>query len=215
MDAEGTSRMFHRPIREQCSTNSTQTSSLVVEGETLICEDIREGWAKHFDTLATPSSSTDYDDQYLEQAREINILINLICESPSTIEPASKEEEILAAITKLHNNKAPDVMGLTSEHIKMAKSPSTETIRDIINFCLSKREVPEFLKQGILTPIYKKGDQKLPTNYRGITVTPILLKLMEHIINKRLQPIVDRTQSKLQSGFTEGTSSLHSAMILT
>ena len=124
----------------------------------MIGEDIREGWAKHFETLATPSSSTNYDEQYLEQASEDNTLINLICESPSPIVPASKEE-ILAAITKLHNNKAADVMVMTSEHTKLANHPSTK----IINLCLSKRAVSEFLKQDILTSIYKKGDQKLPT----------------------------------------------------
>lgn len=78
----------------------------------------------------------------------------------------------------------------------------------------SIRAVPDFLKHGIVTPIYNKGNQKLPTNYRGITVTPILLTLIEHTINKRQQPIVERTPSKRRSDFTQGTFSLHSAMIL-
>ena len=132
------------------------------------------------------------------RAHEDNIIINLISESPPSIEPATIEE-VHAVTNTLHKNKAPDVMELTNEHyIKLAKRPSAVEIREVINFCFSTRAVSDFLKHGIVTPIYKKGDQKLPTNYRGITVTSILLKLMEHIINKRQQPIVDTVKTKKQ-----------------
>ena len=41
------------------------------------------------------------------------------------------------------------------------------------------------LKEGILTTIFKKVGPSNPGNYRGITVTPVLLKILEHIINAR------------------------------
>ena len=68
------------------------------------------------------------------------------------------------------------------------------------------------LKEGILTPIYKKGDPTNPGNYRGITVTPVLLKVLEHVLNRRHNKIPEETQPKLQKGFTGGFSSL-SAMV--
>ena len=71
------------------------------------------------------------------------------------------------------------------------------------------------LKEGILTPIYKKGDPTNPGNYRGITVTPVLLKVLEHVLSRRHNKILEETQSKLQKGFTEGCSSLNVAVILT
>ena len=127
----------------------------MVQGDARVSEAICEEWAKHFEALVRPASSTDYDDQYLERAHEDNIITNLNCECPSHIEPASIEE-VLAAINKIHNNKAPDVMGYTSEHINLAKRPSAEVIKEVINFCLSTRAVPDFLKQMILTPMYNK-----------------------------------------------------------
>ena len=70
------------------------------------------------------------------------------------------------------------------------------------------------LKEGILTPIFKKGDPSNTGNYRGITVTPVLLKILEHILNARHSQILMNTQSRLQKGFTPGCSSLNAAFIL-
>jgi hypothetical protein len=42
--------------------------------------------------------------------------------------------------------------------------------------------IPDILKIGILFPVFKnKGDCKKAKNYRGITVTPTLSKIIEKI----------------------------------
>ena len=43
----------------------------------------------------------------------------------------------------------------------------------------------------------KKDDMSNPSNYRGISVTPILLKIVEHILNNRQNPLLECTQSRL------------------
>ena len=85
----------------------------------------------------------------------------------------------------------------------------------LLGYIVRKNAVTAVLKEGILTPIYKKGDPTNPGNYRGITVTPVLLKVLEHVLNRRHNKILEETQSKLQKGFTEGCSSLSAAVILT
>ena len=70
------------------------------------------------------------------------------------------------------------------------------------------------LNEGTLTPIFKKGDTSDPGNYRGITVTPVPLKVLEHILNTKHNKISLSTQSRLQRGFTEGCSSTNAADIL-
>ena len=85
------------------------------------------------------------------------------------------EQDVIKALLKLKNNKAADSMGLCSEHLKLGGTPVVGFIKSSLN-CLSRaRTVTAVLKEGILTPIYKKGDPTNPGNYRGITVTPVLL----------------------------------------
>jgi hypothetical protein len=63
--------------------------------------------------------------------------------------------------------------------------------------------------------VYKKGPPDDPGNYRGISVTPIILKVLEHILRMRHEETFRDTQSNLQTGFTKGTSSSTAALLLT
>ena len=125
------------------------------------------------------------------------------------------EKEVSTALKRLNNNKVVDVMSLTSEHFKLGGCDLVAFLTAFLNYLISTKRVSAILKEGTLTPIYKKGDTSDPGNYRGITVTPVLLKILEHILNARHNDIFSCTQSRLQRGFTEGCSSLNAAVILT
>ena len=124
-------------------------------------------------------------------------------------------EEVRRAIGKLKNNKAADVMGLTSEHLKLGGQSVENFLTDFLNYLLKTKKVSSILKEGIITPIYKKGESSNPGNYRGITVTPVILKVLEHVLNYRHNKILEPTQSRLQRGFTTGCSSMNAAVIVT
>ena len=62
----------------------------------------------------------------------------------------------------------------------------------------------DILKTGVLTPVLKKDkDKRLPGNYRGIAVTPIISIIMGHS-----EPKLKHTQNALQTGFTEETAGI-------
>ena len=90
-----------------------------------------------------------------------------------------------------------------------------EFLTAFLNYLISVKKVSAVLKEGTLTPIFKKGDTCDTGNYREITVTSVLLKILEHILNARHNEIFLSTQSRLQRGFTEGCSSINAAVILT
>ena len=46
--------------------------------------------------------------------------------------------------------------------------------------------IPEYLKRATIVPIYKSGDKSLPSNYRPISLTPILMKIFERVIRKQV-----------------------------
>ena len=58
------------------------------------------------------------------------------------------------------------------------------------------------MKEGLVTPIFKSRDKADPANYRGITVTTVVLKVIEHILNRLHNPILEKSQSVLQKGFS-------------
>ena len=89
-------------------------------------------------------------------------------------------------------------MGLTSEHFKMGVCDLIEFLTSFLNYIISTKKLSVVLKEGILTPIFKKGDTSDPGNYRGITMTPVLLKILKHILNARHNEIFMSTQSRLQ-----------------
>jgi hypothetical protein len=50
---------------------------------------------------------------------------------------------------------------------------------DLINNIISQYSIPELIKVGLLSPIYKnKGDKNDSKNHRGIVVLPILCKIL-------------------------------------
>ena len=53
----------------------------------------------------------------------------------------------------------------------------------IFTASLQQGKIPQDWKKALVTPIFKKGDQTNPTNYRPVSLTSICSKLLEHIIH--------------------------------
>ena len=68
--------------------------------------------------------------------------------------------------------------------------------------------VPQSWKCAIITALFKKGDKKLAANYRPVSLTSILCKVMEKVIRKRIIDHMDGHHlfSEKQFGFLGGRS---------
>ena len=69
---------------------------------------------------------------------------------------------------------------------------------------ISTGQVPTTWKEGVVTALFKKGKKSDPANYRAITLTSIVCKLLERIIVEILIKHLRKNnlQSKWQHGFT-------------
>ena len=63
---------------------------------------------------------------------------------------------------------------------------------DIINLSFSTGIFPKCLKKALVTPIHKGGETWDIRNYRPISVLPLLSKLFEKCIHKRLCSFLDK-----------------------
>ena len=68
--------------------------------------------------------------------------------------------------------------------------------------------VPAVWKTAVITALFKKGSKKLASNYRPVSLTSIVCKLMEKLIRKRIVEHMDKNNlfSDKQFGFLGGRS---------
>ena len=73
---------------------------------------------------------------------------------------------------------------------------------------LAEHTVPKDWKTANVTPIFKGGDRKKPSNYRSISLTSISCKIFEHIISSSILGHLGSQNllAKEQHGFRIGRS---------
>ena len=143
------------------------------------------GWNKDFGQLAHKSDYEKFDKKYLELIEKEREIITQIC-AENCIHKEVTIEEVNTAIKQLNTNKAHDYFGLTAENLSNASNHLIEHLKQLINLSFHFYHIPDILKIGTLLPVFKnKGDIKNSRNYRGITITPTYLKIIEKIIKKK------------------------------
>ena len=91
-------------------------------------------------------------------------------------------ESVEAAIKSLKANSAPGSDGMTSELLSKCTSVNSEPLASLFSKSMHEASVPSLLKRAAAEPIYKSGDRSDPSNYRPVSLTPILMKTMEKIV---------------------------------
>ena len=71
----------------------------------------------------------------------------------------------------------------------------------IFNLSLTTGVVPDKLKVAKITPVFKKGDPQLPSNYRPISLLTVFSKLLEKIMHKRLYSYLNSNNKLCQYQF--------------
>ena len=66
--------------------------------------------------------------------------------------------------------------------------------------------VPDYWKSSSIRVLFKKGDQRLPENYRPICIIPVLYKLFSRVLAGRIKDKLLEAQSEDQAGFRPGYS---------
>ena len=86
--------------------------------------------------------------------------------------------------TKISTSKGHD--GISLELLKLITNDISKCITVIINQSLTSGIFPNSLKIAKVTPIFKKENNKLITNYRPISVLPVISKVFETVIHEQL-----------------------------
>ena len=104
-------------------------------------------------------------------------------------------------------------MGPDAMHPKLLRELAgslSEPLCALFNKSLSSGVLPDEWKVALISPIYKGGDKQRPENYRPISLTSVVVKLLERKIKEELVAYLSTTGfiSDRQHGFTAGRSCL-------
>ena len=109
-----------------------------------------------------------------------------------------------------------DYDGLSTEHLKLINKDISKCLTLIINQSLNSGIFPDKLKIAKVTPIFKKGDKQIITNYRPISVLPVISKIFETVIHEQLSEyfVTNNLFSPQQYGFRKNSSTELAALEL-
>jgi len=85
---------------------------------------------------------------------------------------------------------------------------------NLISLIWNKEQLPKEWLQGIIYPIYKKGERTICSNYRPITLLNIAYKTFAITLNNRLTRIIEPKLSDAQSGFRPNRSTIDNIFIV-
>jgi hypothetical protein len=118
--------------------------------------------------------------------------------------------EIQSKINKLNANKSAGPDGFLPRVIKEVKDQIVPHLLAIFNRSLDHGLSPEDMKIANVTPIHKKGPKDIAGNYRPISLTSVVGKMLESIIADKIVEHLERNDllGDSQHGFRRGRSCL-------
>ena len=81
---------------------------------------------------------------------------------------------------------------LSPKIIKMSMNVITDPLLHVCNMSLLGGIFPSELKTAKVVPIFKSGDIMKFTNYRPVSVLPVLSKVLERLVYNRLLKFIDK-----------------------
>ena len=115
----------------------------------------------------------------------------------------------------LKRNKSKDAFNIMEEHFILANSETLiDHIRDIFNNSFSEQAIPSQLAKTTLIPLVKSYRKSLKdgNNYRGISLIPIMTKILEYIIMLKCPQLAK--SRKEQHGSKKKSSTIHAEFLI-
>ena len=113
-------------------------------------------------------------------------------------------------LRKLNPNKSCGPDGVHPRMLKELSDFISAPLASLLNKTLKHHAIPEDWKKAFVSPIFKKGARNKAANYRPISLTSIVCKIMESLVKESIltHMISNNLLSKKQYGFISGRSTV-------
>ena len=149
--------------------------------------------------LASDIPLTEYGSEYyLEPTHSIFSL------KPPTVDTVPK------LLRKIDEKKSVGLDNIHNKLLKIAADVVAPPLTAIFTASINTGIFPQEWKESRVSPVYKSGARNDPSNYRPISVIPVIAKIFEKIVYEQLYEYLNNYNllTTCQSGFR----SLHSTL---
>jgi hypothetical protein len=115
---------------------------------------------------------------------------------------------VAKTLSSLKNNKNGGVNQIPAFIYKILEPLILAPLTHIINLSIAQNVFPNCWKEALIIPLFKGGDPSLPSNYRPISLLPILSKVFEKILSVQMRNYLEERMllGARQFGFRVGCS---------
>ena len=105
------------------------------------------GFASHFESLATPADNPQFDSSYQAQVTLDKLLIEDMCASQEQAYQPTIPAEIARIVQTFKNNKTQDIQDLSSEHRKIPLGVTFISLSTLMTYIMQSGYIPQEMKQ--------------------------------------------------------------------
>ena len=102
------------------------------------------------------------------------------------------QHEISTIINSLNNSSASDIYGITTKFVKIANPSICPNLSIIFNSSIHQGIFPQIFKLTKVIPLFKSNSPLSVSNYRPISLLPILSKVFERLMYNRLLSFIGK-----------------------
>ena len=119
-------------------------------------------------------------------------------------------EVVASKINNMKENKSPGVDGISPKILKETVEQISTPLAHVFNMSLQEGIVPLEWKEANIVPLFKKGSRNKSVNYRPVSLTLVICKLLETIIRDHMMDFLVKHKliNPSQHGFLKARSCL-------
>uniref|UniRef100_A0A669C209 Reverse transcriptase domain-containing protein n=1 Tax=Oreochromis niloticus TaxID=8128 RepID=A0A669C209_ORENI len=200
-DFRTASKRFWQTVRRLRRGKRCSTCTVYSAGGALLTstEKIVRRWKEYFEDLLNPTDTSSEEEA--ESGDEGN-------------DPPISGVEVTEAVKQLLGGRAPGVDEVRPEFLKALDVVGLSWLTRLYNVAWRSGAVPLDWQTGVVVPIFKKGDRRVCSNYRGITLLSLPGKVYARVLERRVRPLVEPRIQEEQCGFRPGRGTLDQLFIL-
>ena len=187
-------KVFWQTIRRLRGKRSSITYSIKDSDGNILTDEneILSRWREYFEDLLNPVKASTRDTHEVTHLREDEVF--------------TAAAEVATAIKGIKSGKAAGEDEIRPEMLKALTGEGILWLTRVCQVAWKLGKTPRDWQTGVIIPIFKKGDRKQCTNYRGISLLSLPGKVYAKCLERKCREIVESKLEDGQCGFRPGRS---------